>query len=1009
MSTKVGRAILEITTDHVGYERGIGKVGHLAQDLGKEFASLGKRVSDVGADLTKWVTGPMVAVGAGVGALVVGMSESGNAIAKNAREAGLSADVYQELKFAIGQVGQLTEEQTDAAFRKLTLSIGQAAAGSTTASQALKQLGYSQSEIQAGSLTTEGVFERLNTSLQGMSSQAEAATLAGKLLGDEAGPKLAAALRASGGDVANLRQHFKDLGLGMSGEMLANSEKLGDQMDVVGKQFSAMGGELAGQLLPIFTEELMPMLRDDLMPLFRGLVTRLGEGVQWFRGLSTEVKSVIGVAAGLAAAVGPVLVAVGPLLSTMAALAPAITGVGSAMAALALNPVGATIIGIAAAFTAVKLAADASTASVRKHLQAMDDHRTVTEAFNSTTKLSDAELKDVKAALDRTHAATYVGAKGVGTLDKAFSDLNVTLQTAEEAAVGRSLAEVLAADAAADATRKYRDEVRGLADELRGVTVGAEIQKYTDALKLAESQGGLTTTQTIQLAKRLEDLGIKAGGLPPVLQAIADRASFVARTFKDTHDSIQDVIGAVKSKAMFDPFEGRAPGQWSFSAPGVDFDDAVRQSEIAFARTITLADEWGTKAGFSWTEGFGAGINDNPIYEWDVAVGDYLRDQAERDAQEAGTSFSKAFGDGLENLPNVIVGAIQGDGSVIEASTASLGASIGGWLTEHIKRNMGEGLKSSLLSGLAGTAVTVGAQLLGKVFSGNDTKKDREQAATMLGFSSLDALYRELRTLGDEGAALAHEALNVIGKKDKDANNEWIASVEALIAKHKELADVVETGIPSGASGFPTRAQLEESAKSAGEAYAYMRDSGLYTAETLEEAWKKWQDALVESGDVGATSLQKLKGEFESLVSEHDKVFNSIREELENPEYDEAGNRVYGVIEAQGIARLAELDAQKAALQQQMEDAGSKQLSVAATVREGMEKLFGDPLKVPIQFETPWGTWDSGDGLLAGLSRTLTGAGSDRPIDLRVNLDGRQIARNQTSHFGEALEQAGYA
>jgi hypothetical protein len=75
----------------------------------------------------------------------------------------------------------------------------------------------------------------------------------------------------------------------------------------------------------------------------------------------------------------------------------------------------------------------------------------------------------------------------------------------------------------------------------------------------------------------------------------------------------------------------------------------------------------------------------------------------------------------------------------------------------------------------------------------------------------------------------------------------------------------------------------------------------------------------------------------------------------------------------------------------------------------GMEKLFGDPLKVPIQFETPWGTWDSGDGLLAGLSRTLTGAGSDRPIALRVNLDGRQIARNQTTHFGEALEQAGYA
>jgi len=325
--------------------------------------------------------------------------------------------------------------------------------------------------------------------------------------------------------------------------------------------------------------------------------------------------------------------------------------------------------------------------------------------------------------------------------------------------------------------------------------------------------------------------------------------------------------------------------------------------------------------------------------------------------QRAGKAIVSGLSGALDAVTGAVLGALQGGGNVLEAGAAALGS--------HIGAGIGGGI-GNFFGGPGGKVIgeKIGAflgSLTGKLFSGNDTKKAREQAAQMMGFPSLDALYNELRGIGTEGAALVHQGLNVIGKKDTAANSAWIASVRELIEEHKALAGVVADGIPEGARGFPTRAQLEDSAKAAGDAYAYMRDSGLYTADTLKTAWQQWQDALVASGDAGAASLQKLRAEMDSLNSEYDQVFGSIKSELENPEYDEAGNRVYGVIEAQGIARMEaldkerevlqqKLDAEQLAQEQRLEAAGQKVVDVAATVRAGIAEIFAQAIEVPYVF-----------------------------------------------------------
>lgn len=173
----------------------------------------------------------------------------------------------------------------------------------------------------------------------------------------------------------------------------------------------------------------------------------------------------------------------------------------------------------------------------------------------------------------------------------------------------------------------------------------------------------------------------------------------------------------------------------------------------------------------------------------------------------------------LAGLPSVIMGAIQGGGSVGGSILSSLGTGLFA---------QGSSLNSLLNSGLSKMATGIGGEFVGKLATtlsslipgigtligpllgqvagkvvgfiggifggGNDTKKDREKLASMLGFSSLAGLNDALGSMGEEGRRLLEEGLNKIGKKDKAANAEWLQDVQALFATYKaEAADVIAT------------------------------------------------------------------------------------------------------------------------------------------------------------------------------------------------------------------------
>lgn len=350
MAERLNKAVLELTTDTAQFMAGVEQAEQrLASarrsmaDISKDVAAFGQSMSDVGLSLTKWVTGPILGATAAMTGLVVAQANTGDTIAKNAREAGLSATAYQELAFALGQVSKLTEDELTRGFASLTKAIADAALGSERHQQILQGLGFSMAEIRSGSIDTETAFERLTQALQSTDNQAVALKLASELLGEEVGRRLAGALRESGDQVEALRAKFAALGLGWTDEQLDQAETFSDAISLMSREMNALGREVATAVLPVIVNDLIPFLREQAIPVLRDLTARITDAIKWFLELPVSTQLAAAGFTAFAAVFGPLLMAIGQfvkitgtLIGKLPALASAIKGGASAL----LGPTG---------------------------------------------------------------------------------------------------------------------------------------------------------------------------------------------------------------------------------------------------------------------------------------------------------------------------------------------------------------------------------------------------------------------------------------------------------------------------------------------------------------------------------------------------------------------------------------------------------------------------------------------------------------------------------------------
>lgn len=579
-------------------------------------------------------------------------------------------------------------------------------------------------------------------------------------------------------------------------------------------------------------------------------------------------------------------------------------------------------------------------------------------------------------------------------------------------------------------------------DVLTGKALAAEVAKLAKEVADAGKEGGVSADQYKKLGKELEEMRSRGATLPPILHDIwlsHERLNPSIKVSTDAYKMLADIMKTMPKVPLGMPLP---PNNLPISSDPLGILKQIERSLILAGKDtrIKLSAAPAVK---TWKDGF--------------------------------VSF---MGQAASDIGNSIVRAIEGGGNVVMAAIGTLANSAGQFfgkrfadaVKEDGSKEMSAGMASMLAAGVSvimGVTSSIISDMLRPIY----TALEQVSQKTGLSITEIETRLRGMGAAGVKafedmtraGFSFANmraritgmdDANSLLGMLDQFQTKEELAKIEAqwkaaydymlssgqytaaqLAEAWKRYEDAQKAAIgsvdpndsrPIGARGFPTKAQLQQAVAEAEEAYRYVRDSGLYTAETIEQAWQQWQDAMITGGDKTAKRMKDLSKEILSLQE-------AIAEEL--PEYNATGVRIYGVIEQQNIDRLAALEKEKSMLNLAQiakelhatevaaaaADLTAKKEFEAAKVRANdldsyLKKLFTGGYEIPITFRLPGGV--PGGGSLPGSSPTFFGGGTlpapkqgtnSTPLTINVvsQLDGKVVAQNQVKYIPRELDFIG--
>lgn len=458
-----------------------------------------------------------------------------------------------------------------------------------------------------------------------------------------------------------------------------------------------------------------------------------------------------------------------------------------------------------------------------------------------------------------------------------------------------------------DENVKYNQELQKQVDILLGRQLAREVQRVAVEVKAAGGASKIASDQQEVLNKKLVDFHARGAKLPPELHKMWLE-----------HERLHPSIGKVQTA-----FQQLTPILKALPAYNLDVTKTVTELQKEMAKTVVSAGEMAKALEKIPVPGARKGVSPAPGTEGvpDIAPSfaskfkQFLSQDFPKlvsDGIQAGNStfksagvalagflvsqdgFKNRFGAELQGAIGGVIGALAQGASLKQAlqqSAPQIGGAIVGSIGQSIGMAFG-GPAGAAIGKAVGSAV---GTLIGGVLGGksNDTKKDRESAAKAMGFSSLSALYAHLNTLGKEGAALANQALNQIGRKDTAANQEWIKNVEALFEATKRGAEEAKRKTEElqaslvtmqdklkdlQAKSKPTWQQMRDSAQSLGidinklgTAFQQQR-----LTEQATEIWNAWDTLRTGAGANLSDHIKAMSGKLNDFVKESLKFGTEI-------------------------------------------------------------------------------------------------------------------------------------
>lgn len=327
---RAGAAYVELYTKDSRFVKGLQAAEKKLLAFGSGLSSIGSKLTGIGVSLAT----PLLAA-------VKVFSDMGGDLADMSQRTGVSVESLSELGFAAEQSGA-DMETLENSLRKMQKQVTEARAGSTSANEALGQLGLTVADL--ADLTPDQQFKKIGDRLAQVEDPAAKAAFAMEIFG-KSGTKLLPLFANGAAGIEELQEQARSLGLTMATEDAQAAEAFGDTLDIVWKVLRKAVFTIGAALAPLLTE---------VAEGFTQVVVRISAWIAQNKELVVWIFKIAAaaVAGGIALFVlGGIVSGIGAALGAIATVA---TGIGSAIALLGtiiaaiLSPIGLVIAGVIA-------------------------------------------------------------------------------------------------------------------------------------------------------------------------------------------------------------------------------------------------------------------------------------------------------------------------------------------------------------------------------------------------------------------------------------------------------------------------------------------------------------------------------------------------------------------------------------------------------------------------------------------------------------------------------------
>lgn len=310
-----------------------GDILYIIKADAKQFAGVMQKSAQGMRTLGVGMTALGASITATLGVAVTKWASYGDAIGKAAKRTGLSTEAISILGHAADQTGS-SVETIEKAVKKMSTVIFEAGQGTATYTEALDFLGLKYEDLK--DLKPEDQFALLSERIGELSNETDQAAIAQEIFG-KAGTALIPLFEEGAAGMAAYAAEAKELGIVLDKDAAAKAELFTDTMDELKKSFQ-------GAMIAIG-----PMIADLLIPLantIKGIVVRI---VGWIKanpklaGTMTKVAAVVGV---VMTALGPLLIIMPGIVAAFTAMSTVIPIIGAALAVLT-GPIGIIAVAIA--------------------------------------------------------------------------------------------------------------------------------------------------------------------------------------------------------------------------------------------------------------------------------------------------------------------------------------------------------------------------------------------------------------------------------------------------------------------------------------------------------------------------------------------------------------------------------------------------------------------------------------------------------------------------------------